>query len=96
MSLGRCVKLAEIEARLCSRGPPYRIDFDLFHPRQIDYEAIVAHRCSADVMAAGAHRNQQGSRARKLDRLNNIIGAGAEETTALGRRSIIPFQTRRA
>ena len=66
MGLGRHIKFAEIEACLCSRRSPYRINFNLFHPRQIDDEATVAHRRSADVMAAGAHRNQQGPRASNL------------------------------
>src|SRR4029077_5361531 len=71
------IKLAEIEACLSSSGPLYRINLDLLHAREIDDEATVAHRSAADIMAASAHGNQQGSRPREIDRRNNIIGAGA-------------------
>jgi hypothetical protein len=77
MGLGRCIELAEIEARLGPRGSLCRIDFDLLHPREVDEEATVTCRSAANVMAAGAHGNEQRARTCKLDGCNDIIRAGA-------------------
>ena len=71
------IKLAEIQARLRSRDPLDRVDLDLLHAREIDDQPAITYRSAANVVAAGAHGNEQESRPREIDHRNNVIGAGA-------------------
>ena len=64
---------AGLDASRLGRG----IDVDRFHQRQIDEETAVAHRVAGDVVAAGAHGNEQLFLARERDRMGDIGGAEA-------------------
>ena len=57
VKLGLAVELAPQHAGLSARGARRRVDPDPLHRREIDHEATVAERMTADTVAAGAHRH---------------------------------------
>ena len=54
-----------------------RIDAHAVHLRQVDHQALLAHRLAGEAVAAAAHRQQQLVRRRELHRLHDVGGAAA-------------------
>ena len=75
--------------RLCG------IDADALHRRQVDDQAAVVGAIAGRAVAAAAHRQRQVVRSREIHRPLDV-GDAAQRAISAGRRSMLPFHTRRA
>ena len=77
VKLRLAVELAPEHAGLSARGARCRVDPDPLHRREIDHEAAVAERMTADAVAAGAHRHKEATLAREANRRDDVRDSGA-------------------
>ncbi len=75
--LGLVIEIGKRRAAFHARRPVGRIDVDGIHRRQIDYEAIVAHRRARDVVSAAADRHLQVVLAGEVHGGDDVGDAGA-------------------
>ena len=71
------VELAPEHASFSMHGARRRVDSDSLHRREVDHEAAVAQRLTADAVATRAHRYEQISLACEVDRRDDVGDAGA-------------------
>src|SRR6516162_9830117 len=70
-------------------------DANAFHARQIDHQPVIAQCGSGAGVAAAAYCHRRGVVLRKTDACNDV-GQSAHRAISSGRRSMRPFQMRRA
>src|SRR5207247_2064978 len=72
-ALRRRIEFAPCNSSADDRGASLRVDSDVFHQRQIDDEAVVAHRVSRHIVSTASDGQGESMVPREADRLDPVV-----------------------